>query len=402
MLTFFPELYPDEWWYSVLCRYAVRSGLPMYKIKEELFGGNKRINAGLVPGNSCYKVISQLPRGTFDVENVLLNNTLLPYFMRMYPEEIKIANLELLKHGNHMEKTKFEVKGADGISGPQYCPICYKDDIDRYGEPYWHLEHQIPLMQVCIKHRCHLVRVPASSRVLAVDFIPLSSVKCSAPNLEYKPWELELSQVLFDLLRLPYLTGPTIGYSNLQLALAAKYRSEQVRQKPTFDSKKVKEACANFFSEDIVQFYFAKGPKGTYSIVSKWKCRSPERYALLCVLVGITVQQLFGPRLNFEDTKAKRLEELAMSGLPYTREEVSALLNVNLKSVKKLAELNNVEAVWTRRGNPGQRLECVSVAFSKDEMQKLCQAVRSNQKRVIAAYIRKLVLERVGQPTDIK
>ena len=39
----------------------------------------------------------------------------------------------------------------------RYCPVCYQEDLQLYGEPYWHRSHQLPDMQICTKHRCWLV-----------------------------------------------------------------------------------------------------------------------------------------------------------------------------------------------------------------------------------------------------
>lgn len=39
----------------------------------------------------------------------------------------------------------------------RYCPACYQEDLQLYGEPYWHRRHQLPDMQICTKHRCWLV-----------------------------------------------------------------------------------------------------------------------------------------------------------------------------------------------------------------------------------------------------
>lgn len=32
-----------------------------------------------------------------------------------------------------------------------------QEDLQLYGEPYWHRSHQLPDMQICTKHRCWLV-----------------------------------------------------------------------------------------------------------------------------------------------------------------------------------------------------------------------------------------------------
>lgn len=46
---------------------------------------------------------------------------------------------------------------ASSIKAPQYiryCPECHKEDINRFGEPYWHRVHQVPGSGylICAKH----------------------------------------------------------------------------------------------------------------------------------------------------------------------------------------------------------------------------------------------------------
>jgi len=36
------------------------------------------------------------------------------------------------------------------------CPLCVKEDRERYGETYWHLSHQLQGIDVCHKHGCYL------------------------------------------------------------------------------------------------------------------------------------------------------------------------------------------------------------------------------------------------------
>ena len=65
MLTYFPTPYPGEWWYSVLCRYHVRSGNTKQQTTvQELFPGRTRAAIGSVlPNNTMKQIISQLSPG---------------------------------------------------------------------------------------------------------------------------------------------------------------------------------------------------------------------------------------------------------------------------------------------------------------------------------------------------
>ncbi|WP_335342199.1 TniQ family protein [Pseudoflavonifractor phocaeensis] len=85
MLTYFPTPYPGEWWYSVLCRYHVRSGNPKHATTiNELYGGRPMVHGRLIPGGDCAAILSNLPPGVLSIDDVLANHTLLPYYTRFF------------------------------------------------------------------------------------------------------------------------------------------------------------------------------------------------------------------------------------------------------------------------------------------------------------------------------
>ena len=52
MLTWFPSPYPDELFYSVLCRYYLSSGIKEhYLVKKQLFGN--RVGIGVTTKKIC-------------------------------------------------------------------------------------------------------------------------------------------------------------------------------------------------------------------------------------------------------------------------------------------------------------------------------------------------------------
>lgn len=82
MLTYFPTPYPNEWWYSVLCRYHVRSGRQSLLATKNELGIPYAVNCvKLFPGNECYIPLQQIPDGIFNLDIILFKNTLLPYFL---------------------------------------------------------------------------------------------------------------------------------------------------------------------------------------------------------------------------------------------------------------------------------------------------------------------------------
>ena len=65
LLGFFPTPYPDEIFYSVLCRYHVRNGIPsVYKTNRELWG--KNIGTNLLLPSGIERIAGKLLPKTFE------------------------------------------------------------------------------------------------------------------------------------------------------------------------------------------------------------------------------------------------------------------------------------------------------------------------------------------------
>ncbi len=76
--------------------------------------------------------------GTYTKEELIYDYTLFPlkYF---FHKEIKYDDSFLLINKNLL-----------------FCPDCTKNDIEKYGEAYFHREHQIEGIKICPKHRVEL------------------------------------------------------------------------------------------------------------------------------------------------------------------------------------------------------------------------------------------------------
>ena len=92
MLTYFPTPYPGEWWYSVLCRYHVRSGNTCWKYTiQELFPemtGYPRLG-DTMPNTSMQIIAAQLPENVLSLRDCALQHSLFPFRMRFQPLEKK-------------------------------------------------------------------------------------------------------------------------------------------------------------------------------------------------------------------------------------------------------------------------------------------------------------------------
>ena len=88
-----------------------------------------------------------------------MQHTFYPYYARFFPTQRKRSTYAYVVNGNPLAVHRMGISQANGNHCPamRYCPVCYQEDLQLHGEPYWHRSHQLPDMQICTKHRCWLV-----------------------------------------------------------------------------------------------------------------------------------------------------------------------------------------------------------------------------------------------------
>lgn len=158
MIVYFPEIYPDELVYSVLARYYAKSGYMSYMFVTQEIYKRKLQKPNIEFINLLNPEIVGLMTREMTMEELIEKHTMFPYYGRfMKPEKRKkmfdklvnmktsdSSNLGLPRGKNRLERYL------------RYCPVCVKEDRQKYGETYWHREHQISGLSVCPKHGCVL------------------------------------------------------------------------------------------------------------------------------------------------------------------------------------------------------------------------------------------------------
>lgn len=149
MISFFPSPYPDELWYSVICRYHVHSGNYCAKhTLRQLYGDNFCAPSLMLCG-PIKALLAQLPQGFLSAKDVVMQHTFYPYYARFFPTQRKRSSYAYVVNGNPLAVHRMGISQANGnhCSVMRYCPVCYQEDLQLYGEPYWHRSHQLPDMQ---------------------------------------------------------------------------------------------------------------------------------------------------------------------------------------------------------------------------------------------------------------
>lgn len=150
MISFFPSPYPDELWYSVICRYHVHSGNYCAKhTMRQLYGDYFSAPSLLLCGH-IDTLLAQLPQGYLSARDIVMQHTFYPYYARFFPTQRKRSTYAYAINGNPLAVHRMGISQANGnhCSVMRYCPVCYQEDLQLYGEPYWHRSHQLPDIQI--------------------------------------------------------------------------------------------------------------------------------------------------------------------------------------------------------------------------------------------------------------
>ncbi|SDD69895.1 TniQ protein [Sporomusa acidovorans] len=198
MLGFFPTPYPDELLYSIIARFRVRAAIVSPKmVMEEIF--NSRTAAAIVdlPCNLVGLCLN-FPIGSKVTPEYLIDkHTLFPIYEPFANQDIarKVYNAMLGSYGGNIHNL-FGLL-ASAVKHPDYlrfCPLCLREEQDKFGEGYWHRLHQIPGVEVCLTHQSIL----HDSYVKVCKFNKHEFISASDMNCVPKPVEFEYSQKMFN------------------------------------------------------------------------------------------------------------------------------------------------------------------------------------------------------------
>lgn len=199
----------DEIPYSILARYSLLSAFSPPQVMMQIYGNRrKRLHPYLPSPINDFAHFFGL-----STEDVIINRTIYPLFRFSQPLDADDIKNEMLKN----TEAKVLLKTAIGHSrfrffyGLSYCPLCVDDDINNLGFAYWHINHQIPGVQVCFKHHIQLHSLPAGDgrRDRTLVLPPL----CNESKEPATPSKIKLADFASDLLSLSKLMA--LDYRNI-------------------------------------------------------------------------------------------------------------------------------------------------------------------------------------------
>jgi hypothetical protein len=311
MIGFFPDPYPDELLYSICARYSSRVQYGQVKsVTSELFGTKCATAVIELP---CYldHFISVLPSGhKYTVEQLIDNHTLLRFYSPFLTEERVKRLLDSITGLNDFPIYSCLTLYRSGIESPEwlrFCPKCASEDLENFGELYWHRLHQIPGVFVCPKHQLFLeisnvqVRnrhqpalfVPASE---AIKIVPYSFIDLS--NNTHK----QMTQIANDAFWLLNQYKLVPGYNFLRDKYMINLLDRQLASwNNTVNITALAREFLNYYSDDLLNKLSCSigGNKDTNWLINlirnlgKNAANHPIHHLLLIQFLGLTASDFF-------------------------------------------------------------------------------------------------------------
>lgn len=159
-MYFFPKIYDNELLYSAIARYHEQSGnLSFIHTIEDVFGIRSAIAVVALPSRIKNIVENLMDYDEQVAKEITEKHTLLNFYAAFKSEELySLVEQEMIetsgigiymKLGMVSSSTQLEKK-------LKYCPVCVKNEMEIYGEAYWHREHQVVGSIVCHLHHAIL------------------------------------------------------------------------------------------------------------------------------------------------------------------------------------------------------------------------------------------------------
>ncbi|MBM6927482.1 hypothetical protein H6B51_16570 [Pseudoflavonifractor phocaeensis] len=255
----------------------------------------------------------------------------------------------------------------------------------------WRRVHQIPLLGYCPMHKIPLVTVPIEFARLSEVFLPLISIHCQdTVEGSTEPWMEPLTDMLTALLCGDY--APTAGYNNLHTALInAGYGVDKISKYQTLSVEKIQQTAREYYGTQIYEQYFGGLSAAVLSRLTNWKLSSPDRYALLAVMVGLDADTLFGPALDATDPLLERLLSYKEAGVVYGKSDLAAKMGIQPGQLDSLAQKYNVQPFW--RQIRQERCKCIRLLLTNSEYEAISQAAKENGNTQLAVFVRSIILD---------
>lgn len=210
---------PDETLFSLCSRYHRASGQRLASTTCRLLFGHPNQGCAHDFPARLNHFLSVSANALGNVGHIVEHHTVLPLYLRFASPNLVDATLNAAAQ-NSSGRLKFQL----GLLTSRFranhplkaCPYCMAEDMQAHSTPYWHREHQLPGVWVCLRHGCKL----ETSNLKATGVSRFHWVLPSPPQFnrgaaaaEVAGSTVKLARMVVELIGRPNLrlSTPTLG-----------------------------------------------------------------------------------------------------------------------------------------------------------------------------------------------
>lgn len=313
MTFFIPTLYEDEILYSFICRYHQRSGnIRINSTLEELFSISHLKSNIYLPGY-IDNLVNNFPINCeYTIKDIILNNTLYPFFTFFDSNEFsnKIFNLMKNSDNNDIRNKSGTINTKMNPIYFKFCNICIKEDLEKYGETYWHRIHQTPGVFVCPKHNAILYDSTVKiNNANIIEYIAPNKKNCvSNDKIEYNQ---KLKQKLYELSKnIEFIMNGNTNKKSLEWYRNNYINALIIKNLATMNgSLKVKELMSEFnqyYTDEFLNLIGCSINENTYNnwlldIFRKPRSRyHPVKHLLIINFLGYSIDEIVNSEIKYK------------------------------------------------------------------------------------------------------
>ena len=256
MIKSLPQIYPNESFYSYLSRIFSHSGYIWHMgVANEIFKRpTEYINFNFLNvmsdefKNVLFSYISPM--------DLILNHTLCKHYVRFVSEDKKEIIIRHLLNNENFVYRYLPIPINKNDYYLRYCPCCVSEDRKKYGECYFHIEHQIYEVSCCSKHGCKLINTTVSNNQHRdSSLIPLENLVQSLEVVEEDKFIWDINKYVVAVFNEPLAFGDEVQIG--------KFLTNQLNERyisPRGEQKKLEVLIKDmsYFYKDYERFNISK------------------------------------------------------------------------------------------------------------------------------------------------
>lgn len=297
MTGFVPSIYPDELVYSWFCRYYVHSGYTASRTALEDLLYNRHCNPSKEFIGHLNPEMEQVIKNMYPIDKLVTEHTMFPQYARFIGLSKKKEALYKLEHSYCDAHQLFSIlPRSEEDKYLKYCPICASSDRKQYGEAYWHRNHQIRNMALCVRHKCKLINskiTATSSKTFTLNPAEMDIEEDKAVYIK-NSLEIEFASYMEQVFE-----APMDFENNIAISTILFYGMEDTK----YISSTGKTRNTQMLADDIQKYYRGNGLNDVASLyqIQRTLLGNRSDFSIVCQIafyLGISVDNLLHPSLS--------------------------------------------------------------------------------------------------------